>query len=138
MQMPAAVESVGGSESQSESHFAVSESILLRAAASSWTAFSWESWRQWRPSESSYWEHARSSLWPILAEKQKWCHGQEKKLWVNIAICLVSPRPSVSQTTEDSTSFQRIKRRIYSYKEVLYFLLYSSHYTTHSPTYYWS
>ena len=34
---------------------------------------------------------------------------QEKKLWVNIAICLVSLRPSVSHTTETSTSYERIK-----------------------------
>ena len=39
-------------------------------------------------------------------------YGQEKKLWVNIAICLSSPRPFVSQTSEASTPFERIKRGI--------------------------
>ena len=42
MQMPAAVESVGYSEGQSKSQFAVSESAPLRAAAFRWAASSWE------------------------------------------------------------------------------------------------
>ena len=49
MQMPAAVEFVGDSEGQSESQFGVSERAPLGAAASSWAASTWESWRQWRP-----------------------------------------------------------------------------------------
>ena len=52
MKMPAAVKRVGGSEGQSESKFAVSESALLRSAASIWVTSSWESWGQWKPSES--------------------------------------------------------------------------------------
>ena len=46
MQMPAAVETGGGSEGQSESHLAVSESAPLWAAVSSWVDSSCESWRQ--------------------------------------------------------------------------------------------
>ena len=48
-------------------------------------------------------------------------HNKEKKLWVNIVVCLASLRPSVSHNTKASTSNERIKRRIYSYKEVLSF-----------------
>ena len=40
-------------------------------------------------------------------------YSQEKKLWVNMVICLISPRPSVSQTAEASTPFESIKRSIY-------------------------
>ena len=64
------------------------------------------------------------------------CCGQEKKLWVNIAICLVSTPPSICLiTTESSTPFERIKRRIYSNKEVLFFLHPSSRYTTYASNY---
>ena len=45
-------------------------------------------------------------------------YGQEKKLWVNIAVCLPL---SVSHTTEALNP--RIKRRIYFYKELLWFSL---------------
>ena len=133
MQMPAAVESIGGSEGQSESPFAVSESTPLRAAAYSRVASSWEGWSQWRPSQSQY-EVTESmppgacgsyqaSSWANLAEKQKCLVGlEEKKLWVNIAICLCPPSPSVTQTTEASTPFERIKGPLYSYEEVLYFI----------------
>ena len=44
---------------------------------------------------------------------------------------VLSPYVRLSHTAEASTPFERIKRHIYSYKEVLSFLLPSSHYTTH-------
>ena len=48
------------------------------------------------------------------------CHGQEKKkLWANIAICLVSLRPSISHTTKVSNPHERIKRQIYFYNSVV-------------------
>ena len=43
--MTVVAESVGDSEGQSEIQFPVSESAPLRAAACSWAASSWESWR---------------------------------------------------------------------------------------------
>ena len=76
--MPAAVESVGDSEGQSESHFTVSESALLGAAASNW-----ESWSQWRPIQSQLAVTGsapagacgpyQASGWATLAKKQKKC-----------------------------------------------------------------
>ena len=81
--MPAVVETVGGSEGQSETQFAVSESTPLRAAASSCAASSWESWSQWRPSKSQLvviestparaCSPYQASGWATLAEKQKNC-----------------------------------------------------------------
>ena len=83
MQMPTAVESVADSECQSESQFAVSESTPLRAAASSWTASSWESWRQWGASQNQFAVTEsipaaacgpyQVSGWATLAKKQKKC-----------------------------------------------------------------
>ena len=67
----------------------------------------------------SYWERSaveqprprsRSAKWNI--EDNTACYGQEKKLWVNIAICLVSFRPSVSHTAEASKLYERIKKNI--------------------------
>ena len=81
MQELAAVESVGSSEGQSQSQFAVSESAALRAAASIWVASSWETWSQWRANQSqlAVTESApagacgpyQASGWATLAKKQK-------------------------------------------------------------------
>ena len=132
MRMPAAVESVRDNEGQrkkKKKQFAVSESALLVAAASYWSASSLESWRQWGPA-CSQWEcpaklccpqrppvkqsFPRSRKSAVGLEDNTACYGQEK-LWVNMAICFVSPCQSVSHNTEASTSYERIKRRIYIY-----------------------
>ena len=83
MQMPAAVESVGGSVGQSKSQFTVSEGAPLWDAASSWAASSWKSSSQWGQSQSQFavTESAptgacgpfQASGWATLAEKQKKC-----------------------------------------------------------------
>ena len=68
----------------------------------------------------------QASGWATPVEKHKKCKvgsWENQKLLVNIAICLVSLRPSVSNTTEASTPDERIKRRIYSNKEVLSFII---------------
>ena len=72
MQMPV---TVGGSEGQSESQFAVSESTPLMAASN------WESWSQWGPSQSQLavtgsapagaCGQYQASSWATLAKKQK-------------------------------------------------------------------
>ena len=74
-------------------------------------------WGQWPQVQQPRPRYGRSAKWGL--EDNTACDGQEKKLWVNIAICLVSPHPhpSVSQTTEASTPYERIKRCMYSYKE---------------------
>ena len=52
----------------------------------------------------------RSAKWGL--EDNTACYGQEEKLWVNIAACLLGI-VRLSHTTEASTPYERIKRRIY-------------------------
>ena len=80
--MPMAVESVGDSEGQSQSQFAVSESTPVGAAASSWAASRWEletvkarvraSLQSVRMPCCGLLLSAASS-WPTLVEKQNKC-----------------------------------------------------------------
>ena len=104
------VERVRDSEGWSQSQFAVTETVPAGACGS-----------------------YQASGWATSAEKQMKCqvgledntafYSQEKKLWVNIATCLASLRLSVWHNTEASTPYKRIKRRIYTYKEVLSFTI---------------
>ena len=93
------VETVGNSEGQSGSQLVVTESAPAGVCGP-----------------------YQASGWATLAEKQEKCevglennaacNGQEKKLWVNIAISFASLRLSVSHNTEASTPYERIKRCI--------------------------
>ena len=126
MQMLAAVESVGDSEGQSESQLQsmrapcwgllppVGQPPVQRVGDSEGQSQNQLAVTESMPAEAcgSY----QAPDWATLAEKQKksWvgledntaCYDQEKKLLVNIAICLVSPPPSVSHTIETSTPFE--------------------------------
>ena len=54
----------------------------------------------------------RSAKWGL--EDNTLCYGQEKKLWVNIAICLsLSLSPSVSHTLQKLQPLSRIKCETY-------------------------
>ena len=88
---------VGVSEALRLSQLTVSESAPLKAASLS----------------GSVWATpARSAKWGL--EDNTACYGQEKKLWVNTAICL-PPLARLSHTIEASTPYERIKRQIYFY-----------------------
>ena len=80
--------------------------------------------------DSTRWErrHPQDFLRSVKGGLENYtaCYGQEKKLWVSIAVCLCLP-PSVnlSHATEALT-LRRIKRDMFFYKEVLSFFLHHS------------
>ena len=139
--MPVEVESVGDSEGQSQSQL---QSVRL----SRWGLLLPVGWplvetvgdsegqseSQLQSVRTPRWGAllTAASGWATLAEKQKCsvgledstaCYGQEKKLWVNMAICLslslslsCLPPPFVClRHHRGSTPYERIKRHIYIY-----------------------
>ena len=115
--MPAAVESVGYSEGQSESQLQ-----SLRARSLGPVVHT-------KPLVERPWPRSGSAKWVLkITQRAMVKRRSYGSIWQSVLS--PHPRPSVSQTTEASTPFERIKRRTYSYKEVLFFLLPSSRYTT--------